>query len=127
MVIILAKSTLAGSLSQLITVILIFLFVLLITVYATKYVGNYQKMQGINRNLEVIETLRVTNNKYLQIVRAANKYIVIGIGKDEITMLTEIDEDELLKISTEKGTNIKETFSEIISKAGIKHKSNNNE
>ena len=91
MVIILTKSTLAGSLSQLITVILIFAFVLFITVFATKYVGSYQKMQGINRNLEVIETIRVTNNKYLQIVRAANKYIVIGIGKDEITMLTEID------------------------------------
>ena len=127
MVIILTKSTLAGSLSQLITVILIFAFVLFITVFATKYVGSYQKMQGINRNLEVIETIRVTNNKYLQIVRAANKYIVIGIGKDEITMLTEIDEDELLRVSSEKGGNMKETFSEIISKAGIKRKSNNNE
>ena len=127
MVIILTKSTLAGSISQLITVILIFAFVLFITVFATKYVGSYQKMQGINRNLEVIETIRVTNNKYLQIVRAANKYIVIGIGKDEITMLTEIDEDELLRVSSEKGGNMKETFSEIISKAGIKRKSNNNE
>ena len=127
MVIILTKSTLAGSISQLITVILIFAFVLFITVFATKYVGSYQKMQGINRNLEVIETIRVTNNKYLQIVRAANKYIVIGIGKDEIAMLTEIDEDELLRVSSEKGGNMKETFSEIISKAGIKRKSNNNE
>ena len=127
MVIILTKSALAGSLSQLITVILIFAFVLFITVFATKYVGSYQKMQGINRNLEVIETIRVTNNKYLQIVRAANKYIVIGIGKDEITMLTEIDEDELLRVSSEKGGNMKETFSEIILKAGIKRKSNNNE
>lgn len=127
MVILLAGGSSVGSISQLITVILIFLFVLAITVFATRYVGEFQKMQGVNRNLEVIETLRVTNNKYLQIVRTANKYVVIAIGKDEISMITEIDEDELIKVSSEKGTSLKESFSDIISKAGIKHKSNNNE
>ena len=84
--------------------------------WATRLIGNYQKMQGYNRNLEIIETLRITNNKFLQIVRVADKYIVIGIGKDEVSMITEIDGDELLKVSAEKG-NIKESFTDIINKA----------
>ena len=113
---ILTKSTTAGSISQLITVIFIFIIVLGVTVWATKLIGNYQKMQGYNRNLEIIETLRITNNKFLQIVRVADKYIVIGIGKDEVSMITEIDGDELLKVSAEKG-NIKESFTDIINKA----------
>lgn len=123
MVILLAGSGTAGSISQLITVFILFILVLAITVYATKFVGNYQKVQGINRNLEVIETLRITKNKYLQIVRAADKYFVIGIGKDEVSMLTEINGDEILKASTEKGS-IKDSFGDIFAKAGLKTKTN---
>ena len=79
MVIVLAKSSTAGSISQLITVLLLFVLVLAVTAFTTKFIANYQKVQGVNRNLEVIETLRITGNKYLQIVRAADKYFVIGI------------------------------------------------
>ena len=131
MVIVLAKSSTAGSISQLITVFLLFVLVLAATAFSTRFIANYQKGQMVNRNLEVIETLRVANNKYLQIVRAAGKYFVIGIGKDEISMLTEISEDELIKISTDKGS-AKDTFADIFAKAGINlnkgnNKSNNNE
>ena len=131
MFILLAGSGTAGSISQLITVFIIFILVLAITVFTTRFVGNYQKIQGINRNLEIIETIRITNNKYLQIVRAADKYLVIGIGKDEVSMLTEIDGDTLIKQSTDKGS-LKESFGDIFAKAGInvpkdKNKSDNNE
>ena len=119
MVIVLAKSSTAGSISQLITVLLLFVIVLAVTGFTTKFIANYQKIQGVNRNLEVIETLRITGNKYLQIVRAADKYFVIGVGKDEISMLTEISEEELVRISSTDKGNIKESFSEIFSKAGI--------
>lgn len=120
MIIVLAKSSTAGSLSQLITVILLFVIVLVATGYATKLVANYQKVQNVNRNLEVIETLRVTNNKYIQIVRAADKYLVIGIGKDEISMLSEIDEEQLVKLTSTDKKTIRESFSEIFSNANIK-------
>ncbi|MDO4188806.1 MAG: flagellar biosynthetic protein FliO [Lachnospiraceae bacterium] len=131
MVIVLAKSSTAGSISQLITVFLIFILVLFITVYTTKFLADYQKGQYVNRNLEVIETMRVANNKYLQIVRTADKYIVIGVGKDEISMLTEISEEDLIKMSTDK-SGAKDTFASIFAKAGKSlnkdnNKSNNNE
>lgn len=131
MTMILANSSSAQSISQLITVILIFLLVLLITVFATKFVGNYQATLGVNRNLEVIETISVANGKYLQIVRAADKYIVIGVGKDEISMLTEIDEDELIRVSSDKSS-IKGSFTDILAKTSEtfrkgNDKSNNNE
>ena len=119
MVIVLAKSSTAGSISQLITVLLLFVIVLAVTGFTTKFIANYQKIQGVNRNLEVIETLRITGNKYLQIVRAADKYFVIGVGKDEISMLTEISEEELVRISSTDKGNIKESFSEIFSMVNI--------
>ena len=95
-----------SSVLQLVTVLLLFVFVLFITGWTTKYIGNYQKMQGINRNLELIEAIRLSNNKYLQIVRAGEKYLVIAVGKDEVHMLTELSKDEVLQSGTETGDNI---------------------
>jgi len=105
-----------SSVAQLITVLLIFILVLAMAAFTTKYVGNYQKMQGVNRNMEVIETLRITNNKYIQIVRAANKYIVIAVGKDEISMLTEVDENAIKYASSDNGS-FKNSFSDLFGKA----------
>lgn len=131
MFILLAGSGIAGSISQLITVFIIFIFVLAITVFATRFVGGYQKLNGMNKNLEVIETTRITNNKFLQIIRAGEKYFVIGVGKDEISMLVEIDKETLIDTSTDK-ISLKESFSDILAgkslfKGNDKDKSDNNE
>ncbi len=81
---------------QFITVLILFVFVLVITYVTTKWIAGYQKGKAAGCNMEVMETLRVTGNKYLQIIRVGNKYMVIAIGKDEIHMLTEVSEDDLI-------------------------------
>ena len=81
---------------QFITVLILFVFVLVITYVTTRWIANYQKGKAIGSNMEVMETLRVTGNKYLQIVRVGKKYMVIAIGKDEIHMLSEVAEEDLV-------------------------------
>lgn len=80
---------------QFLTVLILFVFVLGITWVTTRWIANYQKGRAFSCNLEVVETLRITGNKFLQIVRAGKKYLVIAVGKDEIHMLTELTEDEV--------------------------------
>jgi len=116
MAIVLASGSNAQSFVQLITVLLIFALVLVITTLTTRFIGGYQRMQGKNRNLEIIESARVANNKYVQIIRTADKYIVIGVGKNEVSMLTEIDGDALINISPESDAS-KASFADIINKA----------
>lgn len=89
---------------QFITVLVLFVFVLGITYVTTRWIANYQKEKTAGGNLEVIETMRITNNKYVQIVRAGNKYLAIAVGKDEIHMLSELSEDELIFMSSEAGS-----------------------
>lgn len=48
-----------------------------------------------NHNMTVVETMRVQNNKFVQIIKIADKFIVIGVGKDEIHFLTELDGSQL--------------------------------
>ena len=80
---------------QFVTVLILFVFLLGITYLVTKWIANYQKGKTIVGNLEVIETCRITSNKFVQIVRAGSKYLVIGLGKDEIHILSELSEEEL--------------------------------
>ena len=81
---------------QFITVLILFVFVLLITYWTTRWIANYQKGKAGAGNLEVIETCRISPNKYVQILRAGEKYLVIAIGKYEVHMLAELSEDELV-------------------------------
>lgn len=81
---------------QFITVLILFVFVLLITYWTTRWIANYQKGKATNGNLEVIETCRISSNKYVQILRVGEKYLVIAIGKDEIYMLAELKEEDLV-------------------------------
>ena len=81
---------------QFITVLLIFLFVLLITWWVTKWTAGYQKSQTANANMEIVETIRLSSNKYVQIIRIGRKYLAVAICKDTVTMLTEINEQDLV-------------------------------
>lgn len=124
--VILTGSSLARSASQFFTIIIIFVLVLFLTYVTTRYVGNIKKIQGRNRNFEVIETYSLASNKYLQIVRAADKYIVIAVGKDEITKIAELDEDSIIKEPQSYGQS--DAFASIMSKARDRiNKGGNNE
>ena len=76
---------------QLCTVLFIFVLVLVITWAATKLIANMQNGQSVHSaNIEVIETYRLTANKYIQIIKTGEKYLAIAVCKDTVTMLAEI-------------------------------------
>ena len=81
---------------QFVTVLIIFVFVLAITLWTTRWIAGYQKSKSVNTNVELLETFRLTNNKYVQIIRVGQKYLAVAVGKDSVTMLTEIPEDQLV-------------------------------
>lgn len=81
---------------QLIGVLIIFLFVLIITYITTKWIAKYQQGMVNNKNIQVIETFRVTNNKYIQIVEIGTKYLAIAVCKDSIQVLTELEKEQLI-------------------------------
>lgn len=85
----------AGSVAQLVSVLIIFVLVLGVTAWVTRWMANYQKEQGANSNVEIMETVRITNNKYIQLVRAGETYKVIAVCKDTVTFLGDVPADQL--------------------------------
>ena len=103
---------------QLISALLIFVFVLLITYFTTRWIGNYQKVHMKSKNLQVIESLSAGTNKSICLIKAGTQYLVVAIGKDEIHPLATLTEDQLTDYSfMEVGTqNVAtgESFQEIL-------------
>ena len=95
---ILLNSSSFSSFMELVGVLIIFIIILIITYYTTKWIGNYQKVHQTSRNLKIIETLRLTNTKYIQIIQAGTEYLVIAVGKDEINLLAHLTAEQLSEI-----------------------------
>lgn len=85
---------------RLLSAIIVFFLVLVVTYLVTRWIGKYQQGISGSRNIVVLETFKVTQNKYLQVVKVGEVYMVIAICKDSITMLTRLDETELGDIPT---------------------------
>ncbi len=116
--------------AQLVTVLLIFIVVLFLTYITTKLVAGFAKQQNVNRNIDVIESNRVAPSKFIAIVRVGKRYLALGIGKDEITYLTELSEDELeepASVDHKNGPFPNARFQELLKKAGTRLQGKNDE
>lgn len=111
---------LAGSLDsffQLLGSLIIFVFVLAMVYFVTRWMGAIQKGRSDNKNLHIIETISVGNNKMISIVEAGTVYLVISIGKDEVHLLARLTREQLkdLSFEDERGMS-QESFTEILGK-----------
>ena len=106
-----------NSFFDLITVLLIFVFVIAITLFTTKYIANYQKVQNAGKNIEVLETYKISQTKYVQIVKMGKKYVAIAVSKDTVTLLTTLEEDD---VTFPEGSGETKSFKEIL--ASFKNK-----
>ena len=86
----------ADSYIQFMTVLILFLLVLAITWFVTRWMAGYHRGRISNTNIEVLDMISLSNNKYIQIVRVGQKYLAVAICKDTVTMLSEIPEQDLV-------------------------------
>ena len=104
--------------AQLLTLLIIFIFVLDVTYYVTRFVGNYQKNKLSGSNINILETMRIANNKYIQIVKIGSRVFAIAVAKDTVSYLCELDEDELIYKESSSGKMLinNDNFKEILEK-----------
>ena len=107
---------------QLLGVSILFIFILAITYYTTRFVGGVKLGQTKKGNFKVLETYKIAPNKFLQLVKIGTRYFAISVGKEEIRFITELNENEM--VQQEHLGKQNNNFLEIISK--IMNKQNEN-
>lgn len=80
---------------ELIAVLIVFIFVLAATYYVTKWIGKSGAIQMQSNNIKVIETFKIAQNKYIQIIQLGDRYYSIAVTKDNITFLAALEEEQL--------------------------------
>ena len=85
----------ADSVVQFLTVLLIFAVVLIVTFLVTKWLGNYQKQQGMGANIEIVDSARISPNAYVEILHIGTKYVAVAVSKENVSFLCELSEDEI--------------------------------
>jgi flagellar biosynthetic protein FliO len=88
-----------GDIAQLITVLLIFLFVLLLAWLSTRFIGRFHQGTYSQKNIKVIETYPLGGNKMLAIIKVGKKYALISVGKDSVTHVMDLDGDDFCEIT----------------------------
>lgn len=83
-----------NNLIQLIGALVIFAVMLLAIWLVLRWMGNIQKQQLGQRNLQLVESIRVGGNKFISVVRAGGAWYVVAVGKDEIRLLGELTEEQ---------------------------------
>ncbi|MGN0131769.1 MAG: flagellar biosynthetic protein FliO [Lachnospiraceae bacterium] len=101
---------------QFLTVLIIFVFVLGATWLTTRYIAGFQKGKMRGNNFEIVDSFRISQNKYIQILRIGNRYLAVAVCKDTVTVLTELTEDEIVHPeNSDGGTPVQ--FDEFLKKA----------
>ena len=81
--------------ADLLSAFVIFILVLFVAFYVTRFVGTYEKQKQLGKNVTVLETCRIGAGRYIQLIKVAERVLVIAVSRDRVVMLSEIPASEL--------------------------------
>ena len=98
--------------------VVIFIIVLIGAYLTSRWLSQVQYNQNKCKNMMIIESLRVSPNNVVQIIKTGDKYLVIGVTKDRISVITELEEENIVNNSEKNSQiNLKGQFNQILNKA----------
>jgi len=117
------------SVLSIITLLLVFVLVLVMAYFATRFVAKYQSNALNNKcNIRVLESFRIDGNKIIAIIKIGKGCYAVGITKEQITLIDKIDPEELNDLSEDKTLETKQfDFKDILSQVKKKNSKDNSD
>ena len=105
------------SVLKLIGLIILCILIIAASYFTTKFVGQRQLRGSAKSNFRNIDIYRISTNKYLQIVEIGEKYFCIAVAKDNITLIAELDKEDIKNFPPAPGEkSFKECMSLVLNK-----------
>jgi flagellar biogenesis protein FliO len=92
------------------------ILVALLAWFATKKLVGARGMGKKAGNLNIVESLNVGGQAVVQLVKAGGKYLLIGVTRERVTLLAEIDKSEVTEPEPIDFKNLNTPFGKILSK-----------
>lgn len=107
------------SLLQLLGLLVLFVIILAACYFVTRWIANISSSTISASNIKIIETYKISPNKYVQIIKIAGEYVAIAVAKDNVTFLCKLDEENIntMPIKPIELKNFKEVFAKVRNKS----------
>ena len=89
------SGTRLSSIASLFGLIVLCILIIVASYFVTRLVGGKQLARQKNSNFKTVDTFHLAQNKYLSIIQVGRRYFVIAICKDTVTMLSELQEEDI--------------------------------
>lgn len=83
------------SVLKLIGLIILCIIIIAASYFTTKFVGRREAGMTGESNFKSIDVYRINQNKYLQIIQIGTRYFVIAVSKDNVSVLTELNKEDI--------------------------------
>ncbi len=102
------------SILKLIGLIILCVIIIAASYFVTKMIGRREAGYSGNSNFKAIDAYRLTPNKYLQLIKIGERYFVIAVCKDNVSLICEVDREDIRITSKAPG---KFSFKDVMAKA----------
>lgn len=78
---------------EIIFLLIVFVFVIGSAYFLTKKLASLGALRMQGKNMKILETLQLNMNQMIYLIRVGDKTLLIGVSKDRITYLLEVESD----------------------------------
>lgn len=115
-------SSTLGMIGQFFLLIIVFGVILFLAYFSTKWIASVRMGARKNNFLKLISSMPIGGGSSLQLVKAGERYFLIGVSKENVTYIAEIDSNDIPKEEAEK---VKFPFEKYFHEYYNKFKTNN--
>ena len=115
-------SSTLGMIGQFFLLIVVFAIVLFLAYFSTKWIASMRMGVRNNSVLKLISSMPVGGGSSIQLIKVGEKYFLIGVSKENITYITEVDSNDITYDNVEKP---KFSFEKCLKECYNKFKTNN--
>jgi flagellar biogenesis protein FliO len=108
----------AQMIGQFFYLIFSFIVIIVVTIYSIKFASKLKNMGTFNHNLRVIESKALGLNNNIHLIKAGDRYFVVGTSKASLQVISELDaesvKDNLTKPEKPEEAQYNSVFEKII-------------
>jgi len=79
-------------------IILVFALIIGVCWFILRLTGRVRARGAANANLHLVESIGVGAQNMVQIVKAGERYLVLGVSRERVSLLTELDAEQIKEI-----------------------------
>lgn len=81
-----------GMIGQFFLLVIVFIAIIMLAYFSTKWIASFRMGMRKNSAIKMISSMPLGGSNSLQLIKVGERYFLIGVSKEQITYIAEIDD-----------------------------------